>query len=77
MKLISFHWKIKVWERSEAGFRGFQGCGSTWLPVSPGQHFIDVPIWKPMSDGLEGLSGTHRSFVVCSELKYFYNVVLF
>lgn len=28
-----------------------------WLPMAPGQHFVDVPLWKPISSGLEGLSG--------------------
>uniref|UniRef100_A0A7S3M057 B9 domain-containing protein 2 n=1 Tax=Spumella elongata TaxID=89044 RepID=A0A7S3M057_9STRA len=46
----------EVWERSEQGFRGFRGCGSVWLPMAPGQHFVDVPLWKPISSGLEGLS---------------------
>lgn len=49
---------IQIWERSEQGFRGFQGCGSVWLPMAPGQHHIDISLWKPTSGGLEGLSGT-------------------
>jgi len=49
-----------VWERSEQGFRGFRGCGSVWLPMAPGQHFVDVPLWKPISSGLEGLSGESK-----------------
>jgi len=55
---------LQVWERSEQGFRGFQGCGSVWLPMAPGQHHIDVSLWKPTSGGLEGLSGTILSPVL-------------
>ena len=47
----------KVWERSEEGFRGFRGCGSVWLPMTPGEHHIEVAMWKPISGGLEGLGG--------------------
>jgi hypothetical protein len=27
--------------------------------MTPGEHVLDVQLWKPMSGGLEGLSGTN------------------
>lgn len=55
----------EVWDRSEEGMRGFVGCGSTWLPSTPGECMITIPIWKPISSGLESLSGKPLLF------KYF------
>jgi hypothetical protein len=37
--------------------KGFRGCGSVWLPSTPGEHFLDAHAWIPVSDGLAGLRG--------------------
>ncbi|CAM9840923.1 unnamed protein product, partial [Ectocarpus fasciculatus] len=39
---------FEIWDRSTEGLRGFCGCGSIWLPSSPGQHRLDTAIWRPV-----------------------------
>jgi hypothetical protein len=46
----------EVWDRSEDGMRGFVGCGSAWLPSTPGENVLTIQIWKPISSGLDSLS---------------------
>ena len=37
--------------------RGFCGCGSSWMPSSPGAHTVDISIWKPCYKGLDNIYG--------------------
>mmetsp|Transcript_32388 Transcript_32388/g.54614 ORF Transcript_32388/g.54614 Transcript_32388/m.54614 type:complete len:179 (+) Transcript_32388:1206-1742(+) len=48
----------EIWDRAEEGFRGFHGCGSAWLPMTPGKSLVEIQLWRPYSSGLEGLSDT-------------------
>lgn len=57
----------EVWDKSFDGMRGFVGCGSAWLPSSPGKHAIDVQLWRPTSHGLSRISEMFLSS--CPELK--------
>lgn len=61
----------QIWERSEEGFRGFRGCGSVWMPMAPGEHDVDLQLWKPVSNGLEGLSGKTYFPAVANESVQF------
>jgi hypothetical protein len=46
----------EVWDKSEPGCKNFIGCGSSWMPMSPGEHVMDINLWKPTGTGLDALS---------------------
>ena len=46
----------EIWDRSEVGVKNFIGCGSCWMPTAPGDHVIDVNLWKPSPNGLEAFA---------------------
>ncbi|KAJ1430984.1 B9 domain-containing protein [Ochromonadaceae sp. CCMP2298] len=49
----------EIWDRTDDGFRGFHGCGSAWLPMTPGKHQLEIQLWRPVSSGLQDISGRH------------------
>jgi hypothetical protein len=47
----------EVWDKTIPSAKNFLGCGSVWLPMTPGSHAVDVNLWKPTSsNGLDILS---------------------
>lgn len=46
----------EVWDKSEPSCKNFIGCGSAWMPMSPGEHVVDINLWKPTGTGLNALS---------------------
>jgi len=46
----------EVWDKSLVGVKSFCGCGSAWLPMSPGEHYVDVLLWKPSPTGLDAIA---------------------
>lgn len=39
----------EIWSKpfADANVKDFVGCGSIWIPLHPGEHSLDVPIWSP------------------------------
>jgi hypothetical protein len=47
---------VEVYDRSEPGCKNFIGCGSCWMPMSPGDHVVDINLWKISASGLDALA---------------------
>lgn len=46
---------VEVWDKSDIGVKGLLGCGTIWMPTTPGKHNLTVSLWKPQPSGLAGL----------------------
>ncbi len=47
----------EIWDKTHDSAKSFVGCGSAWLPTSPGEHSVDVFLWCPRSVGSESITG--------------------
>ena len=46
----------EVWDRSDVGVKNFIGCGSCLMPMAPGDHTVDLNLWKPSPSGIDALA---------------------
>jgi B9 domain-containing protein 2 len=50
---------IQVWKHDSLGRSYLGGYGFCPLPMSPGNHKIDVDIWRPIGDKVEELTAKY------------------
>jgi hypothetical protein len=46
---------VEVWDKSDEGVKGLLGCGTVWIPTTPGKHRTTISLWKPQPNGTAGL----------------------
>jgi hypothetical protein len=51
---------VEVWDKGDDRVKGLLGCGSAWVPCTPGKHKVSIALWKPQPSGVAGL---HESFI--------------